>query len=234
MKLLALFLLFSVHWPVQAAVIGLNNLTRVNGLGLNVPPALHEAANAVGLISVICTGTHIGHGYVITAGHCLHETIPFLRNVPCPEGLTIQWGVRGDQRGMVSKCLRVIGEQTTNGADWGIFQVDRAPTASVGVDFVTPLRANQRLTTFSHPEGEPMAWSRICQVIVPFPKPPYGLQGMYHVCDTQPGSSGAALIDLTTFKIVAIHDGGDQRANYGTVLSSPYLAETLSKIFRKF
>lgn len=236
MRSLALFLFGLVVQmsSAPAAIIGPDNLTRVNGLGLNVPAPLHRFANAVGFLSMSCTGTHLGHGYVITAGHCLHSSEKQLFNVPCPENTTVQWGVRGDQLGMISKCLRVIGEQTTNGADWAIFQVDRAPSAFVEVDVKTPLWMNQRLTTFSHPESKPLEWSRFCRVIMPFPRPPYGVQGMYHVCDTQPGSSGAALVDATTFKMVAVHNGGDPRANYGTVLSSPLLAQTLMRILRLF
>lgn len=213
----------------SAKVIGPNDLLNVNGPALNLPPQLHAVANSVGLMSQGCTGTHIGRGFVITAGHCMNENaVGRFQNQPCPD-VTIQWGVRGDRRGLISKCTRVFAMELNDAADWAIFQVDHAPKDFAEVDWQTALFPGHRLTVFSHPEMEPLRWSQYCKVFRPVPAP-FGNRLLYHVCDTEPGSSGAALIDADTLKIVAIHDGGDEHVNYGTPLSWPYLAQTLQRV----
>ena len=78
----------------------------------------------------------------------------------------------------------------------------------------------------SHPEMLPLHWSQSCGVEKSFDSQlPSG--SLLHNCDTNPGSSGAVLLNSLTLKIVGIHDGGyadDKHVgmNYGTyVLNSP-------------
>jgi V8-like Glu-specific endopeptidase len=58
---------------------------------------------------------------------------------------------------------------------------------------------------------------------------------MQHKCDTNPGSSGATVLDDNTLKVVAIHDGGHLTApaegmNYGTYLTNTEVRDALKSL----
>lgn len=216
------FLLLAAS-PSQAKVIGFDDLIPSNGGAFNIPYPIRMAVDTVGLMSMGCTGTHIGSNLVISAAHCfLGLPLPAgrtLTNLTCPTNMTIQWGVRGDRRGMISKCTRVVALQFTMDTDWVVFEVDRAPRGYSIVNNQDVLRPQQTLTILSHPEALPLQWSQRCRLL-PGLSNRIGPKFMHHQCDTKPGSSGAPIYDLNSMAVVAIHNGGSDVMNYGTPLTS--------------
>ncbi|HRO66213.1 MAG TPA: serine protease [Pseudobdellovibrionaceae bacterium] len=226
MTVIAGFLLtLALSLTAQAKIIGSNDLVVSNGGAVNLPNPVREAVDTVGLISMGCTGTHIGSNLVITAAHCfLTLPAPLGDNYACPD-ITIQWGVRGDRRGLVSRCLRVVSLQLDRESDWAVFEVDRAPIKYSPVNIRDKVLPNQALTILSHPEGRPLEWSRRCRSL-PFVSGGNHPRSLHHQCDTQPGSSGAPVFDLRTMQIVGIHNGGfggmtgGGTVNYGTFVNT--------------
>lgn len=226
---LSLSLILSL--PVQAnsswKVIGRDDFVPVGTRAFNIPSALRPVVDAMGMISMGCTATHIGANLVLTAGHCFNAPEFVVENTPCSD-ITVTWGFRGSSDGfMVSQCKRILAMQMTDGLDWAILQVDRAPRTFVKID-PRPLRLGTALTIFSHPEMRSLRWSKTCRFVRP-PNFPFGTKSMYHRCDTNPGSSGATILDAQSLAVVAIHDGGDMQVNYGTFLSAIPLQQILIK-----
>ncbi|MBX3041719.1 MAG: trypsin-like peptidase domain-containing protein [Bdellovibrionaceae bacterium] len=222
----SLFLSLALSATAHAKVIGSNDLVVSNGGAVNLPHQVREAVDTVGLISMGCTGTHIGSNLVLTAGHCfLTLPAPIGDNYACPD-ITIQWGVRGDRRGLVSRCLRVVSLQLDRESDWAVFEVDRAPIKYSTVNIKDRVQPNQVLTVLSHPEGRPLEWSRRCKML-PFVSRGNGPRSLHHQCDTQPGSSGAPVYDLETMQVIGVHNGGFGNnvngagtVNYGTYVNT--------------
>lgn len=213
----------------QAKVIGTNDLIPVTNDGANVPEKYRGLPNTFGIISMGCTATHIGNGVVLTAGHCFNAPSTRKNNFACPN-ITVRWGVRTDSPAyLTSKCTNVYAAQQSHDIDYAIFQVDVAPPVSVAVDLSARPAFDTNITIFSHPHLRPLEWSQICQV-KPATNGGWGAQQFAHQCDTDPGSSGATILDDATLKVVGIHDGGILPWNYGTFLYDTPLAEVLASI----
>ena len=240
MKVFALLitLVFQIN-PANASfsttkVIGEDELTTVTADGSNVPAKFKVLLNAFGLISMGCTATHIGNGYVITAGHCFYAPDTLTKKVGCPD-VNIQWGMReGLAPYLTSTCVEIVAEVRNKQSDFAIIKVSPVPSASVGLELARKAQAGDLLTVFSHPEELPLQWSKTCVVeATQHPKlPPDSLN---HICDTNPGSSGATLLDVSTGRIVGIHDGGRLDSvgvgmNYGTYITNPDVADTLKEL----
>lgn len=215
-QFLSLLFILTLASVSHGKIIGKNDLVPSNGGAVNLPAPVRAAVDTVGLMNMGCTGTHIGSNLVISAAHCfLNLFIPqIMDNLTCPN-VQITWGVRGDRRGMVSNCTRIVAIEFNQYADWVVFEVDRAPYAYAPVNNQESIQPNQVLTILSHPEAEPLRWSKICRAI-PTTANRIGPYFVHHQCDTLPGSSGAPIFDMKTMSIVAIHNGGDNRINYGT------------------
>lgn len=204
----------------HARIIASNNNTVVlNALAANAPGALRAAVEATGRLNYGCTVTHIGSGVVITAGHCFAAPPTPTENQTC-QGLEVQWGAFVET-GPVSKCVRILAMQDNPaiGMDFALFVVDKPPRTFVSMDATTPLRVNQQLTVLSYPESvSTLVWSRHCAIGSPG-VPVLSRYYIHHQCDTLPGSSGAGMLDATSIKLVAIHNGGNGAWNYGTILA---------------
>jgi V8-like Glu-specific endopeptidase len=213
----------------QAKVIGTNDLIPVTNDGANVPEKYRGLPNAFGIISMGCTATHIGNGVVLTAGHCFSAGPTRKNNFACT-GTTVRWGVRTDSPAyLTSKCTTVYAAQQSHDIDYSIFQVDVAPPVSVDVDLSARPAYDSNITIFSHPHLRPLEWSQVCQV-KPSTNGGWGANQFSHQCDTDPGSSGATVLDDDTLKVVGIHDGGIAPWNYGTFLYDTPLAEVLASL----
>ncbi len=240
MKLFASTLLLLLSLNVLASsqtekIIGENDLVAVDAEGTNVPAKYKDMLDAFGLMSMGCTGTHIGNGIVITAGHCFWAGETLTKDEPCDD-TTVDWGVReGKEAYLKSKCEKVLfAQRDAVGNDFAIFKVSPAPTASVAVELERKAVAADEVTIFSHPEELPLRWSKtsIVENNTDVELPP---ESMQHKCDTNPGSSGATIIDVNTLKVVGIHDGGHLTApqdgmNYGTFLTRPEVLDALKSL----
>ena len=52
-------------------IIGANDLVVVSPNKENIPFKYRDLVEAIGMMDVGCTVTHIGSGYAVTAGHCI-------------------------------------------------------------------------------------------------------------------------------------------------------------------
>ncbi|MEQ1723961.1 MAG: trypsin-like peptidase domain-containing protein [Pseudobdellovibrio sp.] len=216
-------------------IIGENDLVAVNADATNIPLKYKGLVNAFGLMSMGCTATHIGNGYVLTAGHCFWAPEVVVKDQACSD-TTIEWGIRegGAKPYMTSTCEKIVAAQRSSKYDFAIIKVSPIPDFAIGVELNRKAMPGDVITIFSHPEEMTLRWSKTCNVESQLDAklPPDSLQ---HKCDTNPGSSGATIIDANTNKIVAIHDGGRLTSptdgmNYGTQLTSPDVLDTLKQL----
>jgi len=213
----------------SAKIIGTNDLIPVTGNGANIPAKYRSLVNAFGRISMGCTATHIGNGVVLTAGHCFGATAVRKNNFSCA-GKSVAWGFRSDAPAyLTTNCTIVYAAQQSRDIDYAIFQVDAAPPVKVGVDLAARPALDSTITIFSHPRSRPLEWSQTCQVKTGATGG-WGTSMLSHQCDTDPGSSGATVIDDTTLKVVGIHDGGIAPWNYASYLADSPLAEVLATL----
>ena len=65
--------------PYNERIIGSNDLTQIILEDHN-----YDLVNAIGLMKIGCTVTHLGNGIAITAGHCFRKNISkkIYKNIP--------------------------------------------------------------------------------------------------------------------------------------------------------
>lgn len=213
----------------SAKIIGTNDLVPVKEDGANIPAKYRPLVNAFGRISMGCTATHIGNGVVLTAGHCFGAGPTRKNNFSCA-GKTVAWGFRVDASPyLTTNCTIVYAAQQSRDIDYAIFQVDVAPPVKVDFDASARPALDSTITIFSHPRSRPLEWSQTCQVKTGATGG-WGTSMLSHQCDTDPGSSGATVLDDTTLKVIGIHDGGIVPWNYASYLSDSPLLEVLAGI----
>ncbi|MFW7378720.1 MAG: trypsin-like serine peptidase [Oligoflexus sp.] len=169
-----------------------------------------QISNAIGRIALGCTATHIGNGFVLTAGHCVSD------NVCSSSSYNITWGYTENNRKgkLVSRCQEVVARENNNLRDYAILRYSPVPASSLPINMKNRPRRGDRLTIFSHPNGIPLAWSGYCAHDGNFSG-----QKFSYTCDTMGGSSGAAILN-GNLEIVGIHNLGSsyQQVNAGTYL----------------
>ena len=216
-------------------VFGPDDRIGVTLSGGNIPTRFVKTIDAIGIISMGCTGTHLGKGLVLTAGHCFEAGEVLERDKTC-SGVTIDWGFRDKQKSALkSKCTEIIAMQqdTTAGIDFAVFKVDVFPAISVALESRVKVKSGDQLTIFSHPELKPLQWSQFCKAEAPN-QTRVSKNFAFHRCDTFGGSSGAAVLNAVTGKIVAIHDGGwddPNGFNYATRLENTPVQAILKGTF---
>lgn len=210
----------------QGKIIGDNDLVPVAQDGSNIPERYRGLIDAFGEISMGCTATHLGDGLVLTAGHCFDAPATRTEHLDCA-GITVDWGVRAGAAGyLTSRCEDVLVAELNGDRDYAIFRVSPAPTAKVEVAATSQPALGSSLTIFSHPQLRPLEWSQTC-TLQGADNAGRGVDEFSHQCDTEPGSSGAAILSDVTLAVVGIHDGGRAPWNYGTYLSQTPLSELL-------
>lgn len=229
--------------PVEyhaSKLIGNNPLVPVRADGSNMENTFRNVLDAFGLVTIgdsgSCSGTHLGNGYVLTAGHCFLEgsNSSTASNAACPT-IKVYWGYRGSPStgspkpvvtGM-SQCSKLVYAELTADRDFAIFKVDSAPQTSVGVALESGRTApNTKITIFGYPMGRPLEWSQYCSVTKssvagkPFNSP----ARVAYQCDTQPGNSGSSVIAVNSNgqpKVIGVHDAAAPdpiRYNIGTYM----------------
>ena len=214
----------------ESQIIGTNDLIKVKIDGSNVDANLRGYLNAFGIISLgdgVCTGTHLGNGYVLTAGHCIlpQGETGVITQKDC-SNIKVYWGYRGSPDvgapkpvvSLVSQCTGVVYAERTAVRDFAIFKVDKAPTVALPVlkSAVHPA-AGTKLTIFGYPQGRPLEWSQYCPLVNIDTQP----TEFAYQCDTEPGNSGSSVLAITSNgvpMVVGIHDAGipNQDYNIGT------------------
>lgn len=215
-------------------IIGEDDMVVVDATGTNIPARYKSLIDAFGILSMGCTATHIGNGYVLTAGHCFYASEEPTENIECSD-VSVIWGVReGIESYMTSVCEKVvIAQLDSNGNDYALIKVTPAPTAALAPELNRRPAIGDTLTMFSHPEELPLRWSPFCGVErEQHSDLPSG--AFHHKCDTNPGSSGATILDILTLKVIGIHDGGVVNSsgamNYGTYIMNSPLYESLKAL----
>ncbi len=185
---------------IDKGIHGHNDLTRVEGEGIVVPQNFRWMMDAIGKYSVGCTATHIGNGLVITAGHCIFED----------DLGEIAWGNRAMIAPyLTSKVIEVVTKQySQEDGDYALLRVDPIPPVWIAIETdENYINVGDLVTIFSHPRGRLLEWSTTCHIT-------HKTREMYiqHYCDTEGGSSGAAVINYITKKIVGIHNRSNGRS----------------------
>ena len=222
-------------------IIGENSFVKVTLNGSNVDAPLRPYLDAFGVIKRPtlkrggCTATHLGNGYVATAGHCFAEgdgdEDEIMIDAPC-DGNEVWWGYRDQDPKtkkpyikLVSHCTRIVYAELSKInnkpiRDFAIFKVDRVPSAKIEANISGRSDFGTQLTTFSYPRGRALEWSQYCNLSKTY-KPASNFM-FRHDCDTESGSSGSSMLALTSSGIpylVGIHNGGEGASidfNYAT------------------
>lgn len=218
---------------ISRIVVGPDNMKLVDANLLNIPFKYRQIAESVGLMSMGCTGTHIGNGLVVSAGHCFDPAKVAKHRTSC-EGIQVFWNVRnGREPSGVSNCRQVLVLELNNQKDYALFRVDNPPRASVKIKIQGRPALGSRVTIFSHPYKDPLTWSGTCAIIRAL-NYRLNVNALHHSCDTKPASSGAAIIDAASLEMVGIHAGGVQKGlsggNYGTYIDWTYIPAVLRRL----
>ena len=203
-------------------IIGDNDLVPVPASSAQLPHV-----QAIGRMQLGCTVTHVGKGIAITAGHCFARgNFEGIRHkLPCGDSKhSVRWGVTYDTEGyLTSQCTEIVSIELNKERDYAIFRVFPVPTSAVEIS-ETPVEENLQISIYSHPRRRPMEWSQWCHV-EGFVSKSKNHQFFYS-CDTEGGSSGAAVLD-SKLHMVGIHNyySSELNRNGATlVLSSPILS----------
>ena len=197
--------------------------------------------NAIGRMELGCTVTHIGGNYAITAGHCFSN--PYLRDdkasffvkdVSCNylSGLplsayNVSFGVRGNSLGNVQgECEKIVIAENSSQLDFAIIKISQAPLEKIFLKEKTRAIKGMEVTIYSHPSKRALEWSQDCYLL---DRRRDGLNRIQYDCDTEGGSSGAAVIDTDTLDIVAIHTNGTFNSYYGHNSGQP-LQDIIKKL----
>ena len=183
-------------------IIGENDL-----LPINDTSETEHITKAMGMMDIGCTVTHIGQGFAITAGHCFY---PFkfaseaIDEECASDKYNIKWGVTVDNPGYLeSSCVRIIHSEHNSLKDYALIIVDPIPDFQLTVNTRYNPRKYQAITIFSFPQKRPLEWSGWCSID---DKIPSSEQHQFsYECDTQGGSSGAAVLN-ENLEIVGIHN----------------------------
>lgn len=214
-------------------IVGEVDFIGVNEEASNIPLKYRNTVEAIGRVSMSCTATHIGRGYVISAGHCFDATEKVERNKACQK-IQVKWGFRGEQlHSLVSNCQKILVMQNKPGADYVLFQVEPFPDSYVPLETRHMSFNDTLVTLFSHPRSRPLQWSQYCKG-QRLESPPRSSDFLYHQCDTNPGSSGAGIIQDSNLRLIGIHKGGldfDSIGtwNFATLIQNTPIVNTLRK-----
>lgn len=209
-------------------IIGDNDLVKVEGT-----LAQNPKLKAIGRMALGCTVTHVGNGIAITAGHCFTSGIieDKKENLACSPGEhDVRWGVNyDDEEGyMTSHCTQILAIEKNRKKDYAIFRISPVPDYKMEVAKNHTLAVDDEISIFSHPRRRPLEWSNWCKVEGFLERS--AKNQFFYSCDTEGGSSGAAVLDKNN-EIVGIHNfyNGPLNRNGATLMASTPLSAILEK-----
>jgi len=226
---------------------GTSGIQPVEPGGANLPAnlrAVHEAIAKVQFVTSFdgsepphCTGTHVGRGLILTAGHCFRRSYD--------SGMVARRTPRNEDPGMTRTIVTFPGGdrhdatmldyELTKAHDYAILRLDDGfvPAAAIPVRRGSEPPYGAALTMLSHPQGQGFVWSPACSYDDPrnmtdtFGMVDVTRDRFAHQCASDPGASGAALIDANAIEVVGIHNGYLEEALYGMTVGSTPLAQYL-------
>jgi V8-like Glu-specific endopeptidase len=216
----------------QGLVIGSDDRQNVDDAWLNAHPQYRPLVDAIGIMyssatQFQCTASYIGGGLAVTAGHCVSASATGIRNMPCDD-ITIQWGFRSDSLPyLTSRCLRVLAARTLVPYDYAVLEVWPLPRAEIRTvhNAGSSSGVTSPGTMFSHPNGRPLTWSGTCWL------PAYA-SAIAHECDSEPGSSGALMLEDKFLLGVGIHYGHSGLLNSGIYLAHTPIGSIMDDRFK--
>lgn len=187
-------------------IIGDNNLVKIGN---------SDAAyvKSIGVMHLGCTVTHIGNGISITAGHCIFNTYK-TSNHPCGIDTDVTWGRTYDNETgyLTSKCTQIIDIESSNNHDYAILKYSPVPEKKLKYKSTLP-QEGATIAIMSYPNMRTLEWSDWCQISG------YNSYQINYDCDTEKGSSGAAVLN-GNLEIIGIHNFDQDHFNSGTPLAN--------------
>lgn len=239
MKLIALFAALCVHvacsdhksLSAPSKIIDQNDLVLVAADGGNVPEQFVSRLSAFAhILPVGCTGTHIGGGIVLTAGHCVNGAQGHFerREAFACDGVNLEFGKLQGSSPAPIPCLEWVAAEFTAERDYAYLRIaaEDAPPAAF-TPAADRVATGTELTIFGHPAMRALSWSGVC-IARAHEEGVGSLDRLTYACDTEGGSSGSAVLNMRTDEVVAVHDGAgdsDQPWNYSTYLDAAPLSD---------
>ena len=183
------------------------------------PEWVKTFARVMGWLSNHCTVTHIGSALGVTAGHCVNALKNLETNQTC-EGVSVRW-ISDDmfKLGPSIPCRKILALQQNGDLDFAILEFETP--ALNKIEIARSPRLDHPIKILSFPHGD-LTYSMGCQSW----QDQANLNLVKHDCDTQSGSSGAAL--LIDNKIAALHRGSRDGVN--VALSVEYINQSLGDL----
>ena len=176
--------------------------------GYGRPTAIIFLQRATNQNETNCTGFLLTSSLMITNRHCISEDWQL-------QTATAEFGYESDS---LTKEIRSFSklEVQNSALDFTILRFSTPVTSWSTVTFgLEPVRKDQPLVLIQYPSARYKTISiRDCKVmsetVLDRPNRP---NDFYHLCDTEGGSSGSALMDESTGRVVGLHYYGIYRAN---------------------
>ena len=184
-------------------VIFNGSLTDFNDIPGSDSERLVKSIGMMGAEAGLCTATHIGDGFVLTAGHCV-------RTDRCEPDYQVTWGrtARRPSGILKSRCTEIVERRWDDEVDYAIYKVFPAPDFSLDVKRDQRPSMGANIFILSHPRGTTLKFSGLCTI----DDYGFGLRFTYQ-CDTEGGSSGASVLNAQG-QIVGIHNSGSRGLGY--------------------
>ena len=219
-QLLLFFLILAAPLPAADAsrtVCGKNNMTKM----ADADELMLAMGRPIGRLHFggSCSGVLIDKDLFLTARHC---------KASC-KSISVKFGYLRDEKTYACKKIVEAGKSASR-EDYMIVQLEGDPGIEWGYYDVSDeaLVPNQELLMIHHPGGKPMT---ISKENCAFVKEQNGL--FYHRCDTNPGSSGSAVLipdyeNPEKSRVVAVHTMGGCNRSESSFNSGPSLRHLVS------
>ena len=203
--------------PVERSLCGVNDMTPM----ISEPVKMQEMGTPIGIYEATidgstgyCTGTLITKDLFLTAQHCAAKC----------EDINVTFGFLKEGRSEKFSCKEIIetGDSSYEN-DYLIIKLSGSPGVSWGWYDVSekPVPPNSPLLMIHHPQATPMKVSQKNCVLLEEKD-----NFLMHRCDTQPGSSGSAILlpnyeNPTETRVVGVHTLGGCDDTASTSNSGP-------------